>query len=249
MDRNLRLHGAQRGEREVLQVQCGEPEKIGDRRDGTGPGWPICACGQRLDRRGPSAVTSCPDARRFATAPVTKAVPLMPARSKRRRRIASSRAAPTAVSITRPSTHQPTFVYDQNLAPGTPATASATSRESAPPSSSFRPAKPNSSPARSGSPERFARRSRSVARRAQPLARSSGTCPAARSSSDNRPAPARPAITVATIDLVNEPALKRVPAVTGSPVVTSAAPYYAVVASPSRRTPIAAPGTECLTAC
>ena len=138
--------------------------------------------------------------------------------------MASSQAAPAAVSITRPSTHQPTFVYDQKSPAGPPAAASATSRESAPSSWSFRRSKPNSSPARSASPERFASRSRSVARPAQPLARNSGTCAATGSSSDNRPASARPAITVATIDLVNEPALKRVPGVTGSPVVMSAAP-------------------------
>ena len=138
--------------------------------------------------------------------------------------MASSHAASVAVSITRPSTHQPTFVYDQKPSAGAPAAASAASRESAPSSSSVRPAKPNSSPARSGSPERFARRSRSVARSAQPLPRSSGTCAATGSSSDSRPASASRAITVATIDLVSDPTLKSVSGVTGSPVVTSATP-------------------------
>ena len=48
---------------------------------------------------------------------------------------------------------------------------------------------------------------------------------------------------------VNDPTLKRVSDVTGSRVVTSATPQYAVVATPSRRIPTAAPGTECLAAC
>ena len=97
-------------------------------------------------------------------------------------------------------------------------------RESAPSSWPLRPSKPNSSPARSGSPERFASRSRRVARAAQPLARSSGTCAATGSSSDNRPASARRTITVATIDLVSEPTPKRVSRVTGSPVLMSPTP-------------------------
>jgi hypothetical protein len=49
---------------------------------------------------------------------------------------------------------------------------------------------------------------------------------------------------VATIGLASDPTAKRVSAVTGSPVVVSATPVYAVIISPSRRTPIAAPGTE-----
>ena len=44
------MHGTQRGERGVLQVQTGEPEKIGDRGDGAGAGRPVRAFGQRLDR-------------------------------------------------------------------------------------------------------------------------------------------------------------------------------------------------------
>jgi hypothetical protein len=62
---------------------------------------------------GPSVVTSCPDARSFNAPSVTNVVSAMPALSNRCSRSASSQAAPAAVSITRPSTHQPTFVYDQ----------------------------------------------------------------------------------------------------------------------------------------
>lgn len=44
------------------------------------------------------------------------------------------------------------------------------------------------------------------------------------SSNDHRPASASRAITVATIDLANDPTAKRVATVTGSPVVASATP-------------------------
>jgi hypothetical protein len=53
---------------------------------------------------------------------------------------------------------------------------------------------------------------------------------------------------VATIDLVSEPTVNRVCAVTTPPVVTLVTPYDAVVARPFRSTPIAAPGIECLDA-
>ena len=53
---------------------------------------------------------------------------------------------------------------------------------------------------------------------------------------DHRPASASRAITVATIDLANDPAAKRVAAVTGSPVVASATPLEATVTAVSRST-------------
>jgi hypothetical protein len=57
-----------------------------------------------------------------------------------------------------------------------------------------------------------------------PAPRSSGTCATTGSSNDKRPSSARRAITVATIDLVKDPTLKRVSGVIGSPLVTSATP-------------------------
>jgi hypothetical protein len=123
---------------------------------------------------GPPAMTVCPAARRLPRGSVAKVVSRIPASAARPSRIASAQAVPVAVSITRPSKHQPAFVYDQKLDVGTVAAISAASRESAPSSSSLRPAKPNSSPARSGSPERFARRSRRVALSAQRPPRSFG---------------------------------------------------------------------------
>jgi hypothetical protein len=89
--------------------------------------------------------------------------------------MASSHPAAAAVSITRPSTHQPTLVYDQKSPAGPAVAAFATSRDSARSSCSIWSAKPNSVPEASGNPERLASRSRSVARPAQPLALSSGT--------------------------------------------------------------------------
>ena len=132
--------------------------------------------------------------------------------------MATSQVSPVTVSMTRPSTHQPTFVYDQTAPAGRTKSISATSRASAPSSESRCSAKPNSSAARSGSPERFASRSRTVATSAHAPPRSSCACAETGSSSDRRPASANPAMTVATIDLVNDPTLKRVSAVTASPV-------------------------------
>jgi hypothetical protein len=63
-----------------------------------------------------------------------------------------------------------------------------------------------------------------VARWAQVTSRSSGTCAVTGSSIDNRPSSASRATTVATIDFVSEPTAKRLPAVTGAPVVTFATP-------------------------
>jgi len=74
---------------------------------------------------------------------------------------------PVAVSITRPSKHHPTFEYDQKLAPSTPAGTSAARRASGRLDQSGRRSRTRGP--RSGSPERFARRSRRVARSAQPL--------------------------------------------------------------------------------
>ena len=54
---------------------------------------------------------------------------------------------------------------------------------------------------------------------------------------------------VATIGFVKEPSGNLVSDVTGSPVDVSASPWYAVVLTPSRRMPMAAPGTECFKAC
>ena len=65
---------------------------------------------------GPSAVTSVPGARRSGTASVAKVVPLIPARRKMAPHGVLPSQCPSQVSITRPSTHQPTFVYDQKLA-------------------------------------------------------------------------------------------------------------------------------------
>ena len=62
---------------------------------------------------------------------VTKAVSAIPARRSRWDRMASSHPAAAAVSITRPSTHQPTLVYDQKSPAGPAVAASATSRDSA----------------------------------------------------------------------------------------------------------------------
>ena len=63
-----------------------------------------------------------------------------------------------------------------------------------------------------------------MARAAQSTPPTSGTWVATGSSNDHRPASASRAITVATIDLANDPTAKRVAAVTGSPVVASATP-------------------------
>ena len=138
--------------------------------------------------------------------------------------MATSQVSPVTVSMTRPSTHQPTFVYDQTALAGRSASISATSRASARSSVSRCAPKPNSSAEVSGRPERLASRSSTVARSAHPAPRSSGTCAETGSSSDRRPASANTAMTVATIDLVNDPALKRVSAVTASPVTTLAVP-------------------------
>ena len=140
--------------------------------------------------------------------------------------MASSQVEPVAVSIARPSRHQPTFEYDQKCVRGTflSISISVASREIAASSASGWPAKPNSSRSRNGSPERLARRSRRVERSAQPPPRTSGTCTATGSSSDSRPACASRATTVDTIDLVSEATLKAVSEVIGSPVVTSATP-------------------------
>jgi hypothetical protein len=59
---------------------------------------------------------------------------------------------------------------------------------------------------------------------AQAECRSTGTCRATASSRSKHPAAASPATTVATIGLVSDPTWKRVSAVTGAPVPTSATP-------------------------
>ena len=172
----------------------------------------------------PSAVTSCPDARRIVAPPVAKVVSRMPARgevtphcilprSVRRGLDHPPEQAPAHVRVrpelarrhacadVRNEPRERTVVLvlsagEVELQPGAAAAAQSDSQEG--------PAGSRLEPSR--------------------LPRSSGTCAATGSSSDNRPACARRAITVATIDLVNDPTLKRVSGVTGSPVLTSATP-------------------------
>ena len=139
--------------------------------------------------------------------------------------MATSQVSPVTVSMTRPSTHQPTFVYDQTAPAGR---SGSISRDEPRQRAVVRVAM-----RRETEFERRAQREPGAVRKqvangrdARPIAppRSSGTCAETGSSSDRRPASANTAITVATIDLVNDPALKRVSAVTASPVPTLAVP-------------------------
>ena len=186
------------------------------------PAGPYARATKGSTGTGPSAVTSCPDTRPGVPALVANVVSRKPALA-RWSRIASSQGLSVTVSITRPSKHHPTFVYDQNGDPG-------------------RLRRHRQRAARAHRrPGRFYRRSRTPDRRAAVVQRDSqeglaeshawpSGCREARARARRPDQPetsdrlARRAITVATIDLVRDPRLKSDSRVTGSPVLTSATP-------------------------
>ena len=249
VDPRLGMQAAQPCERGVVEVQRGEAHHVADRRYHARAGRAESPRDQRLDRS--------------PTRPPSARDPTRDARGRARRR-SSGASRPAAADW--PASTPPTGFPSPSRSPvraGTSPRSCTTRRRSSAPSSATRVAnlestsspssssgaKSNSSCARSGRPERFARRSRTVARSAQPVPRSSGTCATMGSSSESRPASASRATTVATIDFVSEPAPKRLSAVTGAPVLTSATPENAKVSTPWRRRPTAAPGTRCAPAC
>jgi len=136
---------------------------------------------------------------------------------------------------------QPAFVYDHRVVDGSRVATRAAYLPRMPSSPSSGGS--NSSAAESGIGERLARRSATDADLAHAAPPSSGTCSAIGSPSDSRPASASRTITVATMDLVREPAPKRDSILTGAPDETSATPYCATVTAPPRNTPMDAPGT------